>query len=132
MNPTVLLVDDNHNLLRGLMRTLSEQPLDVICARSAEEAMHMLKRKGVDVIVSDESMQGMKGTELLCWVAEHFPETARIILTGQPSVPSMQAAINEAGVYRYLLKPVKELELVKTIWDALEMHATDQAAASGN
>lgn len=120
MKPTVLFVDDNPEVIRGIVRVLRNQPFQILSAHSAEDAMDLLKRSGVDVVVSDESMKGMNGTEFLCWVAEHFPDTVRIMLTGQPSVPSMQTAINEAGVFRYLVKPVREFELAMTIRDAIE------------
>lgn len=120
MLPTVLFVDDNPAILQGFRRSLRNQPFQLLTAPSAENAMDLLKRGGVDVIVSDESMKGMKGTELLCWVAEHYPGTARLMLTGQPSVPSMQTAINQAGVFRYLVKPIQEMDLAMAIHDALD------------
>lgn len=126
MQPTVLFVDDSPEILQGFQRSLRQQPFQILVACSAEDAMDLLKRSGVDVVVSDESMKGMKGTELLCWVAEHFPDTARIVLTGQPSVPSMQTAINDAGVFRYLVKPIRDFDLAMAIHDAIES-ATPQS-----
>ena len=123
MKPTVLFVDDHPEILQGISRVLRNQPYDILLAHSAEDAISMLKRTTIDVIVSDEAMKGMRGTEFLCWAAEHFPDTVRIMLTGQPSVPSMQTAINNAGVFRYLVKPVRDYELTMTIQDALELNS---------
>ena len=120
MKPNVLLVDDDRFILSALIRSFRHEPFQVFTAHSAEEATEILKRTKVDVIVSDEAMRGMKGTELLTWVAEHFPEVPRIILTGQPSVPSMQSAINKAGVFRYLTKPIEHVELANIVNEALE------------
>lgn len=111
----VLLVDDDVNILHGYSRRFREYDFSLYTARSAEEAIEVMKRNKIDVVVSDECMKGIRGTELLAWVAEHFPHTSRIILTGQPSVPSMEAAINQSGVFRYLMKPVDAPVLAETI-----------------
>lgn len=111
----VLLVDDDVNILHGYARRFREYDFKLYTARSAEEAIEIMKRNKIDVVVSDECMKGMRGTEFLTWVAEHFPETSRIILTGQPSVPSMETAINQSGVFRYLMKPVDAMSLAETI-----------------
>ena len=116
----VLLVDDEPNLLRGLARTLRQQPYRINTAHSAEEAMDILKAHRVDLIVSDEHMSGISGTKFLTWVADNFPEVLRIILTGQPSVPSALRAINEGSVYRYFTKPCDIVELALAIRHGLE------------
>jgi DNA-binding NtrC family response regulator len=65
-------------------------------------------------------MPGTCGTRFLSWVADNFPEVTRIILTGQPTVPSALHAINEAGVYRYFTKPCDVVELALAIRHGLE------------
>ena len=116
----VLLVDDEPNVLHGLTRALWQQPFRTCTARSAEEAMAILKAHRVDLVVSDENMPGIRGTEFLCWVANKFPEVMRIILTGQPNVPSAILAINEGRVYRYFTKPCDIVELTLAIRHGLE------------
>jgi len=118
--PVVLLVDDEPDLLHALARTLRQQPYHVNTARSVAEAMEILKAHRVDLIVSDENMPGTCGTRFLSWVAKHFPSVTRIILTGQPTVPSVLRAINEVGVYRYFTKPCDVVELALTIRRGLE------------
>ena len=124
MQPKVLFVDDDTFILSALIRSFHHHPFEVFTAHSAEEAMDILKRTKIDALVSDESMRGMKGTELLSWVSSYFPEMPRMILTGQPNVPSMQKAINEAGVFRYLTKPIQHEQLGEIILEALETIAT--------
>ena len=116
----VLLVDDEPNVLHGLTRALRQQRYRINTARSAEEAMDILKAHRVDLIVSDENMPGTCGTSFLSWVADHFPEVTRIILTGQPTVSSALRAINEGGVYRYFTKPCDIIELALAIRHGLE------------
>ena len=120
MPPALLLVDDDPNVLHGLTRALCHQPLGIFTAKSAEEAMWVFKTRHVDVIVSDEQMPGTSGTELLAWVAEHYPEAVRILLTGHASVDTAVRAINEATVYKFFVKPCKEFDLAMAIRQALE------------
>ena len=118
-NKNVLLVDDDPNILSAILRSFRKEEFQVYTAHSGEEAVDILKRTKIDAIVTDESMKGMKGTELLCWVTQYFPDLPRIILTGQPNLPSMEKAINEAGVFRYLTKPIPHEQLAVTIHEAL-------------
>lgn len=124
MNSTILLVDDDRNLLQGYIRALRGQPFRVLTAENASEAAHVLKTQPVDLVVSDEHMPGMSGTEFLAWVAQAFPNVVRIVLTGQPSVSSAMRAINEGHAFRYLTKPCQDFELAMTIRDGLDQAAS--------
>jgi len=121
-----LLVDDDAHLLHGLARVLRHQPYQIYTARSGEEALMVLKGRPVDVIVSDEQMPGMRGGELLAWVAEHCPEVVRIVLTGRPTVENLIQAINEGAVYQFFTKPCDTLMLGAAIRKALEHKALVQ------
>jgi DNA-binding NtrC family response regulator len=120
MPPAVLLVDDEPNILHELARALRQQPLGIYTAKSAEEAMWVFKTRHVDVIVADQRMPGLSGTDLLVWVAGHYPETIRILLTGHASVDTAVRAVNDAAVYKFFLKPCKEFDLAMAIRQALE------------
>lgn len=120
MNHTVLFVDDDINVLHGLARALRYQPFGLFTARSGEEAIDVLKRRKVDVVVADEHMPGISGTDLLVWIAEHFPQTTRIVLTGRPSAEAAIRAINEGMVYRFFTKPCNPVELAIAIRRSLE------------
>ena len=65
-------------------------------------------------------MPGLAGTDLLAWVAGHYPETVRILLTGHASVETAVRAINEAAVYKFFLKPCRDFDLAMAIRQALE------------
>ncbi len=129
MGHTVLLVDDDENVLLGLVRVLRRQPYQILTARSAEEAQWILKVHPVDVIVTDEQMPHQRGTELLAWVAQHFPEVMRIVLTGHPTVEAAISAINHAGVFQFFTKPCNEVELALAIRRALELKDQRRRAA---
>ncbi len=128
----VLLVDDEPNVLHGLTRALRQQPFTTCTARSAEDAMNILKAHRIDLVVSDENMPGICGTRFLSWVADTFPEVMRIILTGQPSVPSALCAINEGKVYRYFTKPCDIVELALAIRHGLEEKDFSQTGQLGS
>lgn len=130
--PIVLLVDDEPDLLHALTRVLRQQPYRINTARSAEEAMDILKAHRVDLIVSDESMPGTCGTRFLSWVADNFPEVTRIMLTGRATVPSALRAINEGGVYRYFTKPCDMVELALAIRHGLEEKDFSQTGQLGS
>lgn len=120
MAATVLLVDDDPNVLRGLVRQFRHQPFVFYTAHSAEEAMEVLKSRPVDVLVTDDRMPGISGMELLSWVAKHFPEVVRIVLTGFPTTESALRAINESGVFRFFTKPCDPVALALAIHQAIE------------
>src|ERR1035438_7294516 len=101
MKRVVFLVDDDAIVLHVLSRYLREQPCQVYTARSGEEAVEVLKARDVHVVVADEHMPGMHGTDLLAWIAEYYPDIVRIVLTGSATVESALRAINEGGVYRF-------------------------------
>lgn len=117
---SVLLVDDDMNLLRGLRRGLRDQPYQLFIANSAEMVMSMFRSSGFDLVVVDQQMGGRNGTELVSWLAEHFPETVRIMLTGHADVDVMMHAINSGRVFRFLTKPCRDLELALAIRDGLD------------
>lgn len=118
--PSILLVDDDMNLLQGLRRSLRDQPYELLIANSAEMAMGMFHREPFDLVVADQKMGGKDGTELIAWIADNFPETVRIMLTGHAGIKVMQRAINEGGIFRFLTKPCSELELALAIREGLD------------
>ncbi len=120
MNHAVLFVDDETNVLAGLSRILRKEAYDILTATSAEEALGLLESHSVDVIVSDEDMPGMSGTELLACVARDYPEIVGIILTGHPTLPAALRAINEGNVNQFFTKPCNEIDLAVAIRQALK------------
>jgi DNA-binding NtrC family response regulator len=123
MERTVLLVDDERHLVESLQRALRHEPYTLVGAASGHDALETLATRPVDVIVADEQMPGMSGTELLATVRRTYPAVMRIMLTGQASVESMLRAINEGEVYRFLTKPCSQADLAGSIRNALEHKA---------
>ncbi|MEJ2157368.1 MAG: response regulator [Desulfobacteraceae bacterium] len=128
MNPKVLIVDDQPLVLGVVQEILSRGPYHVSSANSAEEALKMMDEDTMDVVISDERMPGMQGSEFLAIVRKRFPDTVRIILTGHASVETAIRAINEGEVYRLLTKPVSSQDLYKAIDDGLKNRAGGRPA----
>jgi DNA-binding NtrC family response regulator len=120
MRHTVLLVDDEPNVLEGLSRALYTEPYEILCASSVEEAWGLLRAKPVDVVVSDQDMPATPGTVFLSQVRQEFPETVRFMLTGKPSLEVAIQAINEGAISRFFTKPCNDVDLAVTIRQALQ------------
>ncbi len=116
----VLLVDDEPHVTEGLKRSLRREPYEILCASSAEEGMRILARESIDVVISDEKMPGTSGAEFLSRVRKEYPDTIRMILSGQADLDAAIRAINEGEIFRFLTKPCSELELAMAVRHALQ------------
>jgi len=117
---TILFVDDEPLVTQALKRALHKEPYRVLSAHSAVQALEVLARQSVDVVISDEMMPGMLGSEFLAVVCRDYPDTVRIILTGHANLKTAVRAINEGQIYRFLTKPCDEEELTVTLRQALQ------------
>jgi len=115
----ILFVDDEPHVTAALVRTLRHEPYEIFSATSAQEGLDLLAEHDINVIISDEQMPGMSGSEFLAEVRVRYPETIRMILTGQASLDAAIRAINEGGVYRFFTKPCNAIDLKVTIRQAL-------------
>lgn len=115
----LLLVDDEENILSSLKRLLRRDGYQIHTANSGREGLEVLAREVVDVIVSDQRMPNMTGTEFLRQVKERYPDTVRIVLSGYTELESVTGAINEGAVFRFLTKPWNDEHLRQQIADAV-------------
>jgi two-component system, probable response regulator PhcQ len=120
MAPTVLFVDDEPHVTQALKRALHKEPYLILSAASADEALAIMAREPVDVVISDELMPGMLGSEFLAMVYQKYPDTVSIMLTGHANLEAALRAINEGHVYRFLTKPCNALELKVTLRQAIQ------------
>jgi DNA-binding NtrC family response regulator len=118
--PVVLLLDDEPNVTAGLKRALHNEPWKILTAATVGGAFDILAREPVDIIVSDERMPGMSGSQFLAETRKKYPNAIRMILSGQADLEAAVHAINEGEVYRFLLKPCNPADLRITIRQALE------------
>lgn len=125
----VLLVDDDASVVEATSRAVHGQPFEVHGVASAAAALELLQRLDFDVIISDDEMPGMSGTELLEVVRHEHPEVVRVIYTGAATLQRAVLAINEGRIFQYLLKPCRAAEMVKVIHAALEQRREREATA---
>lgn len=117
--PTVLLVDDDPFMLAVLGEMLADEPYRVLSAASGEEGLELLRREPVDVILCDQSMPGMSGTEMLSRAATLYPHTVRLMLTGQQDLAGVEAAVHSGVADAHYAKPVSAKSLRERMAEAL-------------
>ena len=114
---TLLLIDDEERIVRSL-RMLFFSGYNVHTTTDPQEAIRILREEKVHVIVSDQRMPLMQGSELLAIARETSPATMRILLTGYSDLDASIASVNEGEVFRYLLKPWDAMEVKKVVGEA--------------
>jgi two-component system sensor histidine kinase/response regulator len=115
----ILYVDDEVSNLRGF-KSLFFTDYKVLTASSASEGLELLKENEVDLVISDQKMPEINGVEFLMKVAQLYPDTVRIILTGYSDLEMIIKAVNECGIFRYMAKPWNLDEMKLTIENGLE------------
>lgn len=120
MKHKVLIVDDEQSTRKLMKEALGMEPYELLVADSAEKALEIFKSQPVDVVISDEMMPGMPGSEFLVLVRRKYPDTIRMILTGHASIESAIRAINEGQIYHFFTKPCRIYDLAITIRKALQ------------
>jgi len=122
MNSKILLVDDETNVLSALKRALFDEPLDISSAGGGEEALSLMEKTPFKLVVSDERMFGMQGSEFLAQVREKYPDTIRIMLTGHATLEAAMKAVNEGEIYRFFAKPWNDHDLIFAIRSGIEKY----------
>ncbi len=117
----MLLIDDEQALLDVFSAVLSPH-FDVTVAASAREAEFILHKKSFKVVVADHLMPGGNGMSFLVRAREDYPHMQRVLVTGYMKPEMLMRSVNEAALFRYLLKPVSTAELLKVIQDAIKVH----------
>jgi len=119
MKHAILVVDDEIDNVEALER-LFRKKYTVFKATSGREALAILERQKISLILTDQRMPGMTGVELLSESMDSNPEAVRILLTGYTDVESVIAAINSGQVYRYVTKPWDPVDLTNAVDKAIE------------
>lgn len=127
--PRILFVDDEEHVTTNLKLLLRKQPWELLTANSAAAGLEIVRAQEIDVVVSDERMPVMSGSEFLTRVAAESPDTVRIILSGQASLEATIRAINDAGIFRFLTKPCEQADLIACLESALQARVEARAAA---
>ncbi len=115
----VLIVDDEENIIRSLTRLIINNDIDVLSASSAEDAIRLLEENDdISLIISDQRMPHITGTDFLEQARRIRPLATRILLTGYSDIKAAVDAINKGGAYRYLTKPWRDEEILQAVEEA--------------
>jgi two-component system response regulator HupR/HoxA len=110
---TVLFVDDDEIMLRSLERGLFDEPYSMHFASSGDEAIEILQREEVHVIVTDMCMPGMGGLELLKTVKETYPRIVSIVLSGFAPTADLMSPTHKVEIFKFICKSQKLEEHLK-------------------
>ncbi|GLZ89121.1 hypothetical protein Pres01_51720 [Metapseudomonas resinovorans] len=124
---TLLLLDDEENILRALTRVLRRDGYQILTATRAQDAFAQLAKHDIQVILSDQRMPEMNGTEFLSRVKDLYPDTIRIVLSGYTDLKSVTDAINQGAIYKFLTKPWDDDQLRAVIAQAFLHHSLAKA-----
>ena len=136
-NNRVLVVDDEPLNLQVFDYNFGRD-FTLAFANNAEEALSILREERVAVIIADHRMPGMQGLDLLSWVAEHRPETVRLLLTAHTDIPLLLDAVNRGILFRYIPKPWDADSMRQDMMLAIQRHLLEdenlrlRGAAEGN
>ncbi len=122
-NKTLLLVDDETNILKSLNRLFRREGYTIFTANSGPEGIELLNQHDIAVILSDQRMPNMSGTEFLKKAKEIRPNSVRIVLSGYTDIESITTAINEGSIFKFLTKPWDDDQLKANIREAFELHS---------
>ncbi len=124
---TILFVDDEEKVLNSLKRGLLDEPYQTLYANSGKEALEILEKNEVHIIVTDMRMPEMSGLELLGIVKEKYPNIVRLVLSGYTQINTLLTAINQGEIFKFITKPWKLEEEFKSILkqavDYYDLHA---------
>lgn len=120
---TLLIVDDDPHIISSLVRLLRLDGYHFLKAQTALEALELLALHPVQVVISDQKMPGMSGSELLSKVKDLYPDIIRIMLSGYTGVDSVIDAINRGEIFRFFTKPWDDKVLRDSIRDAFRHYA---------
>ena len=118
----VLCVDDESSILTALTRLLRKEPYRVFTAPGGAEGLEILDRHDVQVVISDQRMPQMTGTQFLQKVKARKPDTIRVVLSGYAEADAIVAAINQGEVYRFVAKPWQDEPLKSTIRQCFDQY----------
>jgi EAL domain-containing protein (putative c-di-GMP-specific phosphodiesterase class I)/DNA-binding response OmpR family regulator len=118
---SLLLVDDEANILSALKRLLRPDGYEIRTAASGEEGLELLAQHSFDVIVSDQRMPGMDGADFLRQARNLRPDTIRIMLSGYTELQSVTDAVNEGAIFKFLTKPWNDEQLRHHLAEAFRL-----------
>ena len=123
---TLLLVDDEPNVLSSLKRVFRRDGYRILSTCSAREGLDMLATNAVQVVISDQRMPEMSGTEFLSRVKQLHPKSIRLVLSGYTDLNTVTQAINEGAIYKFLTKPWNDDDICEIVRQAFRAYTAQE------
>ena len=124
---SILVVDDERVILNTLKRTFRRE-YNVFSALNGEDALCIMERNDIALIIADHLMPDMTGTELLKKTSQRYPNTIRIILSAYPDEKPFMDAVNTGHVHRYITKPWELEEVESAVREEIQTYETTHAS----
>ena len=121
MNPTILIVDDEQHILNSINRTLRHD-YNVILSLDGKSALQVLREQEVSVILADQRMPGLTGSEFFREAIKIQPDTTRVLITGYSDIEAVVQAVNDGQIYYYIEKPWEPEDLILIMTRAVERY----------
>ncbi len=128
----ILFVDDEEFILDIAASIFAEEGIEILTARNGDEALEKVKTFEIAVLVSDNHMPGMMGLDLLSKVKSISPDTVKILMTGFADLETAIDAINRVEVFRFIVKPWENTQLVDLVKDALKRYRLIKSIITGD
>ncbi len=123
----VMIVDDEANVAKSVRRLLETHDFEVLVAEDGKSALQLLRKEDdISVIVSDQRMPKMSGSELFSQLSIERPDAKRILLTGYTDLDSIRDAVNKGNIFRFLLKPWDDDELLRCVEEGAHYYLVQQ------
>ena len=122
MHETLLLVDDNRLIVDNLNNLLKEEDVRILTAHDAQQALALIRQEDIAVVVTDNIMPGMSGLDFLSCLATISPSTIKILMSAYADLPTVLSAINRSEVFRFVLKPWRDEEMLTAVREGLRRH----------
>lgn len=132
MAEEILFVDDEEYILEIASQIFAERGIAILTARNADEALDAVRKHEIAVLISDNHMPGMRGIDLLSRVKAISPDTVKILMTGFADLETALEAINRVEVFRFIVKPWENTQLVSLVEDALERYKLIKSIIKGD
>jgi DNA-binding NtrC family response regulator len=117
----IMVVDDEPVILRAVELALESEDIEVETYSDPEDAIKRLRVANFDLVISDYRMPAMNGVDFLCTAKSLQPDSMRMVLSGKADIDALIAAINQADIFRFVIKPWENEQLVAMVKQALEL-----------
>jgi FixJ family two-component response regulator len=121
-NPVILIVDDEEYVINSLKRLLHRDGYRILTALNGDDGFKLLRENDVHLVISDQRMPDISGTEFLAKVKDGFPNVIRTIISGYTDVNSITESINKGHIYKFFYKPWDDNNLRLEIKQCLDQY----------